>query len=249
MTRGGPSRRRLRADRQRSGRRRLVGTAIAVACAFALLTGLLTGCGKGEFTYVADSDDKTYFKVPSAWAQVDATDIDNVFLGVNPDSEQAQVLRQRSWSTGYDASSTPAAGHMISGYPTEEPVVYSLVLRLMPAMQDAVSYDYLRDVFFPHLPVTKRAREQAAAAGLGLNGFELLRDAVVTPSDGVRGVRVIYNYELGGSMVHTFDMTAYTNHDSSILYLLLIRCTARCYRERSAELGDIATSFTVRSKA
>jgi hypothetical protein len=231
------------------GRRPLVATAAAVACAMVVALVTVTGCGKGEFTYVANSGDKTYFKVPSAWAQVDATDVDNVFLGVNSQSQQAQVLRQRSWSTGYDASSEPNAGHMISIYPTEEPVVYSLVLHLMPSMQDVVSFDYLRDVLFPHLPVTKRAREQAAAAGLGLEGFELLHDAVLTPSDGIRGVRVIYNYELSASTVHTFDLTAYTNHDSSVLYLLLIRCTARCYRERSAELGDIATSFTVRNQA
>jgi hypothetical protein len=241
MTCGGPS-----------GRRRLMATPVAVACALACAICVLvsaSGCGKGEFTYVTNSDDKTYFKVPSAWVQVDTTDVDNVFLGGNPQSQRAQVLKQRRWSTGYDASSRPTAGHMVSAYPTEEPVVYSLVLHLVPEMQDAVSYDYLRDVFFPHLPVTERAREQAAVAGFGLDGFELLHDAVVTPSDGIRGVRVIYNYELGGSMVHTFDLTAYTNHDSSVVYLLLIRCTARCYRERSAELGDIATSFTVRNQA
>jgi hypothetical protein len=48
--------------------------------------------------------------------------------------------------------------------------------------------------------------------------------------------------------MHTFDQTAYANQDSSVLYLMLIRCTARCYRDRAVELDTIATSFTVRSQ-
>jgi hypothetical protein len=48
---------------------------------------------------------------------------------------------------------------------------------------------------------------------------------------------------------HTFDQTVLTNEDSSILYFLLIRCTAVCYRQRSVEFDNIASSFTVRSAA
>ena len=41
---------------------------------------------------------------------------------------------------------------------------------------------------------------------------------------------------------------ALVNNDSSKLYLMIIRCSTACYRARSAELGTIATSFTVRSE-
>jgi len=47
----------------------------------------------------------------------------------------------------------------------------------------------------------------------------------------------------------TFDLSAYTNNDASIIYALMIRCELQCYRDRVAEINDIATSFTVRSKA
>jgi hypothetical protein len=100
----------------------------------------------------------------------------------------------------------------------------------------------LRNVF---LPVTDDARE-AAATSVPLAGFELLRDEVLTPADGLHGVREVYDYELGGVM-HTFDQTALVNNDGSKLYLLIIRCSTRCYRERTGELDTVAQSFTVRS--
>ena len=64
----------------------------------------------------------------------------------------------------------------------------------------------------------------------------------------LRGEASHFFSECAGEM-HTFDQTAYANQDSSVLYFLLIRCTASCYRERAVELDNIASSFTVRSKA
>jgi hypothetical protein len=116
------------------------------------------------------------------------------------------------------------------------------VAQLTEPQQNAVSLDMLRNAF---LPVTDDAR-QAAAEALPLEGFELLHDEVLTPSNGLHGVRVVYDYELGFGVLHTFDLTALVNNDSSKLYLLIIRCSTSCYRERAGELDTIAKSFTVR---
>jgi hypothetical protein len=101
----------------------------------------------------------------------------------------------------------------------------------------------LRNAF---LPVTAEARE-AAASTLQLTGFELVHDEVLTPSGGLHGVRVVYDYELANGVLHTFDQTALVNNDGSKFYLLIIRCSTSCYRARSSELDTIAKSFTVRS--
>ena len=58
---------------------------------------------------------------------------------------------------------------------------------------------------------------------------------------------MVYDYELGDDVLHTFDQTALVNNDGSKVYLLIIRCSTTCYRERSSELDTIAKSFTVRS--
>ena len=61
---------------------------------------------------------------------------------------------------------------------------------------------------------------------------------------------IIFNYRVGGQgELSTFDQTAYTNDDASRMYLLLIRCSARYYRDRGSEVRDVATSFTVRSSS
>jgi hypothetical protein len=121
--------------------------------------------------------------------------------------------------------------------------VYARVAQLTTDEQNAVSLDMLRNAF---LPVTADAR-QAATATLPLTGFELVHDEVLTPSSGLHGVRVVYDYELGNGVLHTFDQTALVNNDGSKLYLLIIRCSTNCYRQRSGELDTIAKSFTVRS--
>ena len=91
----------------------------------------------------------------------------------------------------------------------------------------------------------------AAEANDLLPGFELLDDEIITRDGGLHGVRVDYNYLFQTQITqatHTFDMTALTNADSSVLYMFIIRCTADCYRKRAAEFNTVATSFTVGSK-
>lgn len=224
------------------GRRWLIATAVVVAAAMA-------GCGKPAYHYVTNSNDGAYFKVPSGWYEADVTPVDEFFMSrlfdVEPGSAAAVRVKDFMWSTGYDASDGPTGYHMLTSYPTSEPIVYSMVLHVPPSVQGLVSLDYLRNVFWP---VTTNVRAMYEQAGQSLPGFELLRDEVLEPEDGIRGVRVVYNYRLPSDVVHTVDLTAHTNNDSSIIYLLLIRCTADCYQERTAELDEIATSFTVRSK-
>ena len=208
---------------------------------------LLAGCGKPEFRYVSNSDEKTYFKVPSNWHEIDSSAVDDGFGGsANPDSATAMIQKQMRWSAAFDASDDPMPEHMTRVVTSPEPVLYVTVRHQTPGQQDTVSFDTMRDYF---LPVTAESRAQAEQAGISLTGFELLYDQVITGENGLHGVRVVYNYEFPTGVMHTFDQTAYANQDSSVLYFLLIRCTASCYRERAVELDNIASSFTVRSKA
>ncbi len=48
------------------------GTARAILLlSVAALVGLLAGCGSPEYTYVTNSTDRTYLKVPASWQQID----------------------------------------------------------------------------------------------------------------------------------------------------------------------------------
>jgi hypothetical protein len=200
-------------------------------------------CGTPEFTYVKNSDQKTYFRVPHDWRETGTDTLDNALSGTNPDSATAEMRQKLWWSVAYDASAYPTADHLLTDRVTAEPIVYARVAQLTEPQQNAVSLDLLRNVF---LPVTDEARE-AAAGTIALTDFELVHDEVLSQSGGLHGVRVIFDYGLGG-VLHTFDQTALVNTDGSKLYLLIIRCSTSCYRDRSGELGEIAKSFTVRGK-
>ena len=214
-----------------------------VAAAVAIVVAGVGGCGVPEFTYVKNSEQKTYFKVPHDWHEVSTNSLDDVLSGTNPDSATAELRQQLWWSVAYDASADPTPDHLLTNGVTDKPIVYVRVAQLTEPQQNAVSLDRLRNVF---LPVTDDARE-AASTTSELTGFELVHDEVLTPASGLHGVRVIFGYELASGVLHTFDQTALVNNDGSKLFLLIIRCSRICYRERSGELDEIATSFTVRS--
>jgi hypothetical protein len=201
----------------------------------------LAGCGEPAYTYIKNSGDHTYFKVPRNWHQVNRDELDDPFSSADPDSAQKQLEKRLIWSIAYDAAPIPAAAHMFSS--SDQPFVYSSVRPLTQSQQGGVSFDTLRNLV---LPVTDARRQAAAQAGFNVDSFELLRDDVLTPGKGIRGIRVVYNYQFQG-VLDTFDQTAYVNDAASRMYFLLIRCSARCYRQRTAELDGIATSFTVRS--
>jgi hypothetical protein len=218
---------------------------VAAAIGVAVVVG---GCAPPEFTYVKNSGQKTYFKVPHEWHQTTTNSLDDLLTGTNPDSAMSQARQQSWWSVAYDAAADPAADHLISQSATDEPIVYARISPLSDSQRNAVSLDMLRNAF---LPVTSDARtaadQNAGTGGTGLTGFELVDDEVLTPTGGLHGVRVVYDYELGGGVLHTFDQTALVNNDGSKLYLLIIRCSTSCYKARAGELDTIAKSFTVRS--
>ena len=202
-----------------------------------LLALMATGCAAPQFTYVTNSGAHTYFKVPSDWRQISASSLQKA---TNNGGQQPSTV----WSVGYDASSRPAAQDALSPA-NVQPFAYSVVAPVNQAMTNALSYNELRDFF---LPVTPTARATAARGGFPLTGFHLLRDTMLTPGEGVHGVRVTFEYAYPGGSVNTFDQVALTNADDTEVYLLLVHCLASCYSSHHTEIDTVMNSFTVRSQ-
>lgn len=203
--------------------------------------GPLAACGSPQYTYVKNSGEQTYFKVPAGWHKIDAKPIDPAMTGDQPDSA---IARGRGmWSVAYDADAHPTADHLLI---SEEPIIYASVYHLTPQEHDAYSLNQLRDSF---LPVTDSSREAAAARAQGqpLPKLERLLDKELKPGEGLRGIREVYNYVLPVGGVQTYDLTAYLS-DNGQVYLLLLHCSANCYRSRAKEFDSIVTSFTVRNR-
>ena len=199
---------------------------------------MVAACGAPQFTYVANSASQTYFKVPNGWHRISDAALAHALGGGTSTAVPTGV-----WSVGYDGSAVASATH-IFGASTSQPFALALVEPLSASASNSMSYNSLRDVF---LPVTTTTRQSAAKSGFPLTGFRLLSDSVLTPGQGVHGVRDIFDYTFPDGNTDTFDQVAFTNADNTKLYLLVLHCTARCYQRHASEIETVMSSFTVRS--
>ena len=198
----------------------------------ALLLGVtVAGCGAPQYTYVANSGANTYFKVPYGWHKISAAALKKVT------GSSSGV-----WTVAYQAGSRPSASDLLS-FGTSQPFVFSEIGTLSATGMNELSYDSLRDFF---LPVTSTARSTASSEGFPYTGFSQIRDQVLTPGQGVHGVRETFDYTDGG-VTDTFDEIALTNPDQTEVYFLVLHCTSSCYSSDKTEINDVMSSFTIRS--
>jgi len=91
----------------------------------------------------------------------------------------------------------------------------------------------------------QRAAERVAQ-GFPLTGFKQIRDQILSLDRACTGsgnVRVHFN----GNVTDTFDEVALTNADQTVVYFLVLHCTAKCYSNEQTEINDVMSSFTIRS--
>jgi hypothetical protein len=211
-------------------------TAVVAAVIFGgAVSGAGSGCAAPEHTYVANRANRTYFKVPASWHEIDEKAFKPAATGASPTPES-----DSDWVVAYDASKEPSPAHLVAR-DTPDPIVYVSVQPSQTAAQGKVSLDNLRDLV---LPVTPAARS-AAGSSTTFSDFKLVSDSVLTPKSGLSGVHEVFQYRVGGGPLQTFDQTAYTNKDKSKVYLMLLRCSSECYKARQAELEIVTASFTV----
>ena len=203
----------------------------------ALLLGVtVTGCGAPQYTYVANSSQSTYFKVPHGWHQISGSALQKV---------EAQVQYPAgAWQVAYEAGGSPNASDFL-GFGADHPFVFAEIGTLTPAGSQDLSYNVLRDIF---LPVTSTAR-QNEPAGYPLTGFKQIRDQNLTPGLGVHGVRETFEYTLNGGPTDTFDEIALTNAEDTVVYFMVLHCTTSCYSSDQTQINDVMSSFTIRSSS
>jgi hypothetical protein len=202
---------------------------------------LFTACAKPTYTFVTNSDDHVFFKVPAGWSEIKQRDLD-AFASADLDDAAAAALRAQTWTVAFDAGDKPSIAHVFSPQ-VKAPVVFARVLRSSSGDSTNVTLDALRDFF---LPVTKAARMTARASGSEIPGFRSIVDHVMSREDGLTGVHEVFRYKVSGVM-QTFDQTALVTKDASRVYILLVRCTQACYADRHGELATVVRSFIVKS--
>jgi hypothetical protein len=201
-----------------------------------LLAVTLAGCVAPQYTYVANSGQSTYFKVPYSWHAIGQT-------ALNHELQTDLGESGAGWTVAYEGGAKPAATDFLS-FGAAHPFVWAEIGTLSSTASQALSYNSLRDFF---LPVTSTAR-QAVAQGFPLTNFTQIRDQVLTPGQGVHGVRETFSYTLSGA-TDTFDEIALTNATQTVVYFLVLHCTTSCYSSEQAQISQVMSSFTVRSSS
>ena len=210
----------------------------SVAGLVLVASALVAGCGAPAYTYVKNSAEHTYVKIPASWQPIDQKELDNA-IGLDP----AESAKSRGlWLEGYDAAETPSPLHLF-GSSAPEPAVLVSVQQVPESSRGGLSLDGLRDLFFPVSPTARQNNQNPQ-----LSGFGLVADDVLTPGDGIRGVHTVFRYSLGGGPPQMMDQTAYLNDDASRMYVLLVRCSTTCYKDRHGEIDGVVSSFTIREK-
>jgi hypothetical protein len=198
-----------------------------------IIVGLaVVGCAAPQYHYVSDSADNAYFKVPPSWRQVSPSSLQ---AAEGSQSQEGTYL----WSEAYDDSAKPSVSNVFSA--TSSPVAYSSVLALSSTERNDISFNSMRDLL---LPVTSAARKAAAANHEELSGFASLSDQLITNGNNDRGIREIFDYDLGTTL-ETFDLTVLVNSPTTKLYFLLVHCTATCFAANYHQIEAVVGSFTV----
>lgn len=218
----------------RSAKGLVGGLALLVATGLAMVG--LSGCGAPAYTYVADSANSTYYKVPTGWHAISQSSLDQLLTSGGGSTSGI-------WATAFDADKSPSAEDFLS-FGAAKPFLFSEVIPLSQAAVNSLNYDGLRDFL---LPVSATGRQQYAANGsVQLSGFAQLRDDTITAPNGVHGVRETFRYAYGGAG-DTFDEVALTNADQTVVYFLMVHCTNACYSQNEADINAVMSSFTVGS--
>ena len=203
----------------------------------AALTAIgLSACGVQQYTYVADSAAKTYYKVPFAWHQISQKDLNAALQAAGGSSAGI-------WSTAFDAGTAPSANHFLAA-DVGQPFVFAEVGTLSPAVSNELSYNMLRDFM---LPVTSTTRQSDAQNGFPLTNFKQLRDQTISGKQGVHGVRETFQYTFPSGIADTFDESVLTNADQTVVYFLMVHCTNACYSHNQDKIDTVMSSFTVGS--
>ena len=202
--------------------------------ALSLATALAVGaCKPSGYDYVGSQRDDVFMRVPSSWKGYDTT---QMLTALHIDQTASAGVFH--WLVGFDASPDPSVDHVLlsGGVLPHHPVVLTYVRTLNPAVRDGFSIGSIRNARF--------SVDQAVSKGQG----ELVSSSDVLFKGGFHGEHDVFT--LGGSVSPTeslqVNQVGVVDPAVSKLYLLVVTCDARCYRQNQTVIDDIVKSWQVK---
>jgi hypothetical protein len=212
----------------------MVGARHAVRLLGALaLVAIVAGCFSSKYSYVNNSAEGTFFKVPSGWKVYRLTEAEKEG---RPPSLPSSV--ETVWHVAFDASTHPDQAHL-QELPPADLVGEVQILALSPSANDSVSATVLRQNLFGVDPVLQDPGLPAK--------WELVSYAPIQSASGVVGSRAVINVPIEGEpgKFVTLDGSELLDQSTGRAYLLLMRCESQCYLNQQKSVDEIATSWKV----
>ena len=201
-------------------RRRIALTLLAVA-------SLLAGCAAPEHQYI--SAPGMYFSLPASWQAIRQQQLITAESGWSDDA--GNVLQQSMRWQGAWSKTVVNANAVFAAKASSTPIVFAYVRDLLSQERQGVGNDVaaaLKDVAMPATAVSD-AGNPVETTTLKQAGFT--------------GIRQRATYVSGGVM-QTIDVVSMLPPKRDRLYVLLARCTARCYASQSAVIDALFDSLT-----
>jgi hypothetical protein len=206
--------------------RRSLGS-VRVVCGAVAVAALAAACSGTGYSYIKNSDDRTYFRVPDQWTLYDE---DALTADLAP--REREAARETSWQVGFDASPKPSLRHVLD-VKSKHPTGFAVVQELDFDAADTLSLMGLRNAFFDvDVAVQNQAGEIITYETLELDG-------------GFHGFHLVADLVADGGRTATLDQTTVIDQATSKMYALIIMCAAQCYADNSDKIDRVVGSWTV----
>lgn len=194
----------------------------------ALAIGVLAAaCSSSGYSYVKNSDDRTYFKVPDQW-----TIFDEDALTEDLAPRERDTARETSWQVGFDASPKPSLRHLLD-VKSKHPTGFAVVQELDFDAADTISLMGLRNAFFD----VDAAVQNQAGEIVGYEPIEL--------DGGFHGFHLVADLVTDSGRTVTLDQTTLLDQATSKMYALIVTCEATCYEDNADKIDRVVSSWTV----
>ena len=198
---------------------------------FCIAAAVLASCAT-RYTYVANSGDRTYFRMPHGWTLFDESELRaSHALGI-PESEPPGSAPM--WIVAFDAD--PSASPKDLAFDDESyPQGLAQVRTLDEATRASFSDASIRNSL---LPLDQIMQQNPDA-------LQLLNTDAIKQADGVHGMRLVYRLTASGTSI-TVDQVAVVDSSTQKLHLLAIWCSSTCYDRYRASIAQVVDSWTVK---
>lgn len=191
---------------------------------------LVSGCSAPTRQYIAADAYGMFFALPAEWSPVSSRQLREAQSGWTDDVGdvfQQTLLWQGAWTAG-----GANANEVFAAAAPDQPVAFAFTRELLTVeQQGAADTDInvaLRDLILPATSIQD--------AGADLQTERIARD-------GFRGIHQFATYPSGGR-TNTTEVLSVLAPAQDRVYVLVVRCTDRCFDDNSGTINAIFDSLT-----